>query len=141
MEPHNAIQKTDLQNLESRCRQMRFLEQLRELSPQAGQYFTRVFDTLAKTKGVNPEVLLLVESGIGYHEAYVLTTALVEVIQKLVAARAEGDFKTFYDVRAVLDDINVAVNAWANRLCLHHSDQSVNAYRQLRDQALNASCN
>jgi len=43
----------------------------------------------------------------------------------------EKDLERFSKLHAILDEINVAVNAWQNHLCLKHGSFLYNQYRQL----------
>lgn len=141
MESSHQLSEQDYLLLDKRCRQTRYLEQLQCFHAEARRYFLAVFDGLSKTRGVNSEIRILVKSGSDYPEAYALASELVELIEQLVSSRSQKDFSTFHTLRAILDDINVAVNAWVNQQCLHHSSQNVAAYRTLREQALRPTLN
>lgn len=142
MELHQAGHFSALNlQCESSERQVQYLERLRQLSPVESSDFLGVYEGLSVSKSVTPSIRLLLEGDILSARVNTLARELVTVVEALSNARVQQDMGHFQKLHAVLDDLNIAVNAWQNRVCLKHCGLLYRRYRCLLHHARNATLN
>jgi hypothetical protein len=112
-----------------------YWESLRQLSLIEAEDYLRVYDAIAASKAITEGVRLLVDSDILSHRVYGLAHELVVLIEQMTLARQHGALEHFRQLHGALDEINIAVNAWSNRICLKHGSFLYGQYRQLMNGA------
>ncbi|MCE3236907.1 MAG: hypothetical protein K0Q50_3099 [Vampirovibrio sp.] len=116
-------------------RQADYWRRLGQLSAAEREDFLRIYDAIAKTKAVTPLIRLMMESPLMSNRVSCLVAELANLIEQLSLACEQRNFQTHSQLHHALDDINIAVNARLNRLCLRHSAVLYHRYRALRQSA------
>lgn len=142
MELHQAghISALNLQ-CESSERQVDYLERLRQLSSVESLDFMGVYEGLSASKSVTSGIRVLLEGDILSGKVSALAGELVAVLEALSNARIQQDLQLFHQLHGVLDDLNIAVNAWQNRVCLKHCGLLYRRYRCLLHHAHHSTLN
>lgn len=140
-QPKGGLWRGWQQHGQSRVDRQTYWEQLRQLSATESEDYLKIYDALAKSRAVTEVVCLMVDVEYLSNRVYGLAQDLVGLIGDMVQARQIGDFTRFRELQRELDEINIAVNAWNNRVCLGHGSVLYERYRQLRQAARTNSSN
>jgi hypothetical protein len=114
---------------------------LYQLSVIETEDYLRIYDTIALSKGINEGIRLMFNPDILTPKVYTLVGQLINLIEKMALARHAKNLEHFCQLQGYLDEINIAVNAWSNKVCLKHGAFLYGQYRQLRAYAKSASAN
>ncbi|HEY9746900.1 MAG TPA: hypothetical protein V6C99_11860 [Oculatellaceae cyanobacterium] len=117
------------------ARQAEYLEKLKRLSPEDADAFRLLFNEIADKKTLTPFVTALLENrdeGSGF---YRLAQELTVLVEELLTAREKQDHLFINSLLICLDDVNIAVNAWMNKICLPRSRFLYEKQQKLREVA------
>ena len=117
------------------ARQDQYRQKLARLSQTEGQDYLRIYDALSQEKAITPLVECLMDREVISNRVYKVAIEIAAVVKQLSEACQQQNAETHHQLHEVLDDLNIAVNAWKNRICLKHSAFLYRQYRQLREQA------
>ena len=115
--------------------QTQYLRCLRKLTESESNYYLNIYDEIAKTRTVTPTILAMLAEEARWSPVHAFVKEFIDLVQELELAVSRRDIRTFSTLHARLDDINIAVNAWNNKICLHRSAFLYAQYRQLRQAA------
>jgi hypothetical protein len=110
-----------LQYASSRYRyQMHYWRRLHTLSAIEREDYLRIYDAIAQAKAITPLIRMLMDREIISSRVFDVLKELTELVEQLTLACTQRDLYAYRQLHTALDDINIAVNAWLQPICLKH---------------------
>jgi hypothetical protein len=121
--------------------QENYLQRLKQLSQDEGQYYQRIFNEIADKKTLTNQIFQMLQLYPESEPVYKLAQELIRLIRDLIEARSDRNKVTIHRLLSRLEDINIAVNAWMNKICLPRSRFLYGQHQALRHAAQHSVCN
>jgi hypothetical protein len=115
-------------------RQKQYLKRLNRLTSSEGNDFLLLYDAIATNRP-------LPETGHFSREVKELATELTDLVREIALTRAHQDTQGYSQLQGYLDDLNIAVNAWKNNICVGRSGFLYGVYRTMQSMARYPICN
>jgi hypothetical protein len=117
-------------------RQKQYLKRLNRLTSQEGAQYLTFYDAIASNQPV-PVPL----TGAFSQAVLEMIIELTDLVQEITTTQNRQDQQGFCQLHSYLDDLNIAVNAWKNQICIGRSGFLYGMYRQMQQTARYPSCN
>lgn len=117
------------------ARRKECLKSLTRLTAGEGQAFLSIYDTLARTRAITPEITTMMDPAVLPEAVFPPVRELARLVGELARKSSQQDRAVHQALHGFLDDWNIAVNAWRNRICLHRSAFLYARYSRLRQTA------
>lgn len=115
-----------------RERQISFLQRLSQMRPQARAHLFSLYARLAAVKHVCHDILRQRYRCADDLNAYRLAVEVTHLVRAMEVFRAYGNTKEFEKAHLLLDDINIAILAFTNQVCLPYASALYETSRPAR---------
>jgi hypothetical protein len=130
------VDASTLQRQSSKYRyQQQYWQRLCTLSAIEREDYLRIYDAIAQAKAITPLIRMLMDREIVSSRVFEMAKELTDLVEQLTLACTQRDLHTYRQLHTTLDDINIAVNACLQPICLQHSAFLYGQYRQLQHGA------